>query len=128
MVFSAYYSFFFSLFDSMARMKLTPKKDHKERQVLWTKKVREQMAAEGRRPPSPVHHPSPAKKPSPMREEEEEAGRGREVGGGGQTAGGCGKVPIIITNLTVGPDGCRGQAICFRGGASQEEALPYCGR
>ena len=47
-----------------------PKKDHKERWVLRTKKVREQMAAEGRRPPSPVHHPSPAKKPSPTREEE----------------------------------------------------------
>ena len=64
----------------MARTKLTPKKDRKERWVLQTKKVREQMAAEGRRPPSAVHHPSSAKKPSPMREGGEEAGRGREAG------------------------------------------------
>ena len=43
-------------------------------------------------------------------------------------AGGGGKIPVIITNLTVGPNGCRGQAICFRGGASEEEAPPYHGR
>ena len=43
-------------------------------------------------------------------------------------AGGCGKVAIIVANLTVGPDGCGGWAICFGGGASQEEALPYHGR
>ena len=43
-------------------------------------------------------------------------------------AGRCGKVAVIIANLTVGPDGCRGGAICFRGGAGQEEALPYHGR
>ena len=42
-------------------------------------------------------------------------------------AGRCGKVPVIIANLTVGPDGCRGWAIYFGGGASQEEALTYCG-
>ena len=68
-MFSAYYSFFFLFFDSMARTKLIPKKDRKERWVLQMMKVMEQMAAEGRRPPSPVHYPSPAKKPSPMREE-----------------------------------------------------------
>ena len=59
--------------------------------MFQTKKVREQMAAEGRRPPSPVHHPSPAKKPSPTREEEkrleeaerqvEEARQLEDVGG-----------------------------------------------
>ena len=43
-------------------------------------------------------------------------------------AGGCGKVPIIITNPTVVPDSCGGWAICFGGGASQEEAPTYCGR
>ena len=53
----------------MTRTKLTPKKERKERWVLQTKKIREEMAAKGRRPP-PVHHPSPAKKPSPVREEE----------------------------------------------------------
>ena len=91
------------------------------------KAAQKEMAVKGRRPPSPVHHPSPAKKPSPVREEEK-VGRGREVGGGGQTAVGCGKIPIIIANLTVGSDGCRGWAICFGGGASLEEALTYCGR
>ena len=51
------------------------------------------------------------------------------MGGGSKEAGGCGKVPVIITNLTVGLDGCRGQAIYVRcGGASQEEALTDCGR
>ena len=39
-----------------------------------------------------------------------------------------GRSTIIIANLTVGPDGCRGWAICFRGGASPEEALTYHGR
>ena len=53
----------------MARMKLTPKKDRKERNVLHPKEEREEIAAR-RRPASPVHHPSPAKRPSPMREEE----------------------------------------------------------
>ena len=34
------------------------------------KKDWEELAARGRRPPSPVHHPSPARKPSPVREVE----------------------------------------------------------
>ena len=55
-------------------------------------------------------------------------GGSREVGGGGKMAGECGKVPIIVANLTVGPDGCGGWAIYFGGGASQEEALTYHGR
>ena len=54
----------------MARTKLTPKKERKERWVLQLMEEWEEMAAKGRRPPSPVHHPSPAKKPSPMREVE----------------------------------------------------------
>ena len=37
-------------------------------------------------------------------------------------AGGCGSVAVVIANPTVGPDGCRGWAICFGRGASQEEA------
>ena len=45
---------------------------------------------------------------------EEADGGGREVGGGSKKAGGCGKIPVIIADLTVGPDGCRGQTICFR--------------
>ena len=60
---------------------------------------------------------------------EEAVGRGRQVGGGSKVAGGCGKIPIVVANLTVSLDGCRGQVICFRqGGASQEEALTYRGR
>ena len=38
--------------------------------MLQLKKDREELAAKGRRPPSPVHHPSPARKPSPVREVE----------------------------------------------------------
>ena len=39
-----------------------------------------------------------------------------------------GRSIIIIANLTVGPDGCRGWAICLGGGACQKEAPPYCQR
>ena len=54
---------------------------------------------------------------------------GEEVGGGGKMDGGCGKVTFVITDLTVGPDGCRGWTIYVGwGGASQEEALTNCGR
>ena len=45
--------------------------------------------------------------------------------GGGWMAGGGGAIPVIITNPTVGPDGCRGWAICLGGGACPKEALPY---
>ena len=51
------------------------------------------------------------------------------MGGGSKKAGGCGNIAIIITNPTVGPDGCRGQAIYLGlGGASQEEAPTDHGR
>ena len=44
-------------------------------------------------------------------------------------AGGGGEVTRVIVNPTVGPDGCRGQAIYIRwGGASSQEALTYCMR
>ena len=60
---------------------------------------------------------------------EEADGGGREAGGGSKKAGGCGKISIIVNDLTVGPDGCRGWAICFGSGrASQEEAVTYHGR
>ena len=80
-VFPAYYYLYFVYFDSMARTKPTPKKGKEERKVLQPKKDREELAARGRRPLSPVHHPSPARKPSPAREVEkmlEEAERGVE--------------------------------------------------
>ena len=60
----------FYFFDSMARTKLTPKKEREGREVLKMKEDREKIAKKGRRSPSPVHHPSPAKKPSPVREVE----------------------------------------------------------
>ena len=54
-----------------------------------------------------------------------DGGWGWEAGWGGWTAGGGGAITVIAANLTVGPDGCRGQAICLRGGACPKEALPY---
>ena len=69
-VFPACYSFFFYFFNSMARMKLTPKKEREGRTVLRTRAEWEKIAKKGRRPPSPVHHPSPARNPSPAREVE----------------------------------------------------------
>ena len=77
-----------------------------------------------RPPPQYTTHPQPE---SPHPERGEEDGRGREVGGGSKMAGGCGKVTVIITNLTVGPDGCGGWAICFGSGGSSDllwEAKP----
>ena len=72
--------------------------------------------------------PIPSQKALTCEGEGEEVGRDWEVGRGGKMAGRCGKVPVIVANPTVGTDGCRGQAICFRGGASQEEAPTYHGR
>ena len=48
--------------------------------------------------------------------------RGREAGRGGEVTG-------VVTNLTVGPDGCRGWAIHVRQGrTSQKEAPTYTER
>ena len=63
-VFPTYYSLFFHSFDSMARTKLTPKKEREGRSILIPRSERVKIAKKGRRPPSPVHHPSPARKPS----------------------------------------------------------------
>ena len=79
LVATAFFSYFLS---SMARTKLMPKKDCKEREGRWVlrlKAERERIAREARkenrakksRPPSPVHHPSPAKRSSPTREVEQ---------------------------------------------------------
>ena len=32
----------------------------------------------------------------------------------------------LLPTRQLGPDGCRGQAICIGGGACPKEALPYC--
>ena len=140
------------LSNSMARTKTMPKKEREGRIVLrlskeWARLAREarqegerserarrrrwlarwarKEKEEEKRHPSPVHYPSPAKRSSPTREvaqmlEEmvkwvEEAGQ----------AGGGVAITIIIANPTVGPDGCRGRAICLGGGACPKEALPY---
>ena len=75
-----------------------------------------------RRPSSSVHPPSPAQEAPP------EAGEIMRIVEAEQLEGVV-EVAIIIANLTVGPDGCRGQAIYVGwGGASQEAAPTYCGR
>ena len=125
-----YSSRYFCLFYRMARTKLMPKKDRKggERWVLWSKEQRKELAERGWRPP-PSAPPILSQEALTHKGGGEEDGRGREVGGGGKMARGCGQVTIVIANPTVGPDGCRGQAIWFRkGSASQEEAPTYCGR
>ena len=54
---------------SMARMKLTPRKEKDgKRWVLRARELRTVIAEKGWRPPSPMHHPSPVKMPSPRRE------------------------------------------------------------
>ena len=111
----------------MARTKLVLKKEREGKKVLRMKEEWAELAAKGRRPPSPVHHPSPAGKPSPTREVEkmvEEAERQVEEARWLEDVG---RLHIIIANPTVGPDGYGGQAICFRGGASPEEAPTYSG-
>ena len=74
---------------------------------------------------SPCHHCTPISSTGNLSRSNTNNGKDS---GGGMARGGW-EVTIIIANLTVGPDGCRGQAIYIRwGGASQEEALTYCGR
>ena len=78
-VFFALLCLLFLFFHSMARTKITPKKEREGRTVLCTKaerakiakKAREEKIEKEKGPPSPVHHPSPAKQPSPMREVEQ---------------------------------------------------------
>ena len=89
----------FPLFGSMARTKVTPKKEREGRTVIRSKGERVCLAKEAKKelekakrrrrereqarqareektekkgPPSPVHHPSPVKKSSPVREVEKE--------------------------------------------------------
>ena len=114
-------------FSRMARTMLTPRKEREERRVLWTKEVQAGLAAKGRSPPCRYTiHPQPR---NPHLQDRRSGGWKRQKGRWRRpNSWRIGKVPIVIANLTVGPDGCGGQTICFRGGASQEEALPYCGR
>ena len=70
---SSYWSMLPVCLSSMARMKMTPRKEKGgKRWVLRPREVRTTMAEKGQRPPSPVCHPSPAKKPSPKREVEKQ--------------------------------------------------------
>ena len=90
----------------MARTKVTPRKGERGGE---TRMLRMRMVVvnggKGRRPPSPVHPPSLARKAfSYGRGDIAKDRRGRAVGGGEE-------VTIIITHLTVGPDGFGGQAI-----------------
>ena len=73
-------------------------------------------------------HPSPSGKPSPTREVEktlEEAERWVEEARWLEDVG---RSLSSSSTQQLYPDGCRGWAICFGGGASLEEALTYCGR
>ena len=83
---------------------------------------------EGREEGTPLSDtpPLPSQKACTHKGGGADIGRGREVGQGGWKTGGSGSVSIVIANMTVGPNGCGGQAICR--GASQEEAPPNCGR
>ena len=77
--------------------------------------------------PPPVHYPSPAKRSSPMREVVQMLEGDGKVGWGGWTAGGGGAITIVITNPTVGPDSCEGQAICLGVGAAWRKLHPTIG-
>ena len=74
-----------------------------------------------------MHHPSPAIKPSPVREVEkmvEEAERQVEEARWLEDVG---RSLSSSANLTVGPDGCRGQAICFGEEPVWRKLLPTVG-
>ena len=106
----------FLLFYGIARNKVMPKKDERgrERWVLCSREVRRALAEKGWRPPLQfINHPQPG---SPHLQERRRRGRWRRQRSRWRRkeAGGCGKISIIIANPTVGPDGCGGQAICFR--------------
>ena len=127
-VFPAYYNLYFVYFDSMARMKLTPKKGKEERKVLQPKKDREELAARGRRPLSPVHYPSPARKPSPAREVEkmlEEAERGVEEARWLEDVG---RSPLSLPTQQLAQIAAEASPSGFGGGASLAETLTYHGR
>ena len=112
----------------MARTKLTPRKEKRggERWVLQSHGGQEGPSREGMEAPLSGSPPIPSQGSLTHERGGEEAGGrgGQEAGGGSKEAGGCLKVTVIIGNLTVGPDGCGGQAIYIgSGGASQEEAM-----
>ena len=99
----------------MARTKVMPKKDERgrERLVLCSREARKALAEKGWRPLS-SSSPIPSQEALTHERGGEEAdGGGREVGGGSKKAEGCRKIPVIVANPTVGPDGCGGWAICF---------------
>ena len=117
------------LFYRMARTKVMPKKDERggESWVLQSREARRALA-EKRWSPLPSTSPFPSQEALTHERGGKAAhGGGREVGGGSKKAGRCGKVSIIIANLTVGPDACRGWAIYFWSGGSSDllwEAKP----
>ena len=88
----------------MARTKVTLRKGEKGvTQVLRTRAVT-QNGEERKRPSSPIHPPPPAQKAPPEAEEIM-----RRIAEAEQLDGG--EVSINVTDLTVGPEGCRGWAI-----------------
>ena len=87
------------IFPSMARTKQMPRmvEDRKGRQV----RTRAEVHAESETPSAGGPPRAWGGGPSNLEWDGGEDSRGREVGGGGEVA-------RVITNLTVGPDGCRG--------------------
>ena len=92
------------------------------------KEEQKELAAKGRRPPSPVHHPSPARKPSPTREVEkmlEEAERwveeARWLEDVGRSLSSLPTQQLAQMAAEAGPSTLEEEAVW-------EEALTYCGR
>ena len=105
----------------MARTKVTPKKGE------WGGEEASKNQVRGSCPVSVASYTSET--PSSHSRGPTGCGGNEEEGGGSGTAGGNREVAIIIANLTVGPDGHRGQAIYVRWrGASQKEGPSHCGR
>ena len=109
-----------------------PRKGEKgwvKRWVLRSREVSRDLAEKAMEAPFSCASPIPSQGALTCKGGGAAVGRGREVGRRSKKAGGYGQVTIIVANLTVGPDGCGGQAIYVRcRGASQEKAPSDQGR
>ena len=113
----AWLSFFLN--SSMARTKVTPRKGEKD--TLRQMRTRAEVHAQLQKLPIPADLQLQHKRPHWIRRWVGDS-RGRVAGGGGEVA-------RVITNLTIGPDGCGSLAIYIgQGGASLQEAPTYHGR
>ena len=148
MIVSFRYSFLSLFSNSMARTKITPRKERAGKTVLRTSEERAWLASTarqgedrrsrrrlarraskekipGKQPPSPVHHPSPAKSSSPAREVEQTLEEMKERVEEASKLEEVGRSPSSSPTRQDGPNGCRSRAICFRRGACPKEVPPY---